>query len=139
MPRGASQAYDLRVSPPPLEPERIAKFASALSIGIAEGLCELRGPWIGPDDLTTLMSVSAWMHSSGASSSDAIEGMLRLRTCCVRASGLDFDTEPTPLLHSDEKTALLSLARYLQDLVRRASANAGLPATELVDLALSAF
>jgi hypothetical protein len=139
MPRGASQAYDLRVSRQPLDPERIAKFASALSIGIAEGLCEVAGPWIGPDDLTTLMSVSAWMNVAGATLTDAVEGMLRLRVACVRASGLDEQTEPTPLLHSDEKTALLSLARYLQDLVRRASASADLPATQLVERALAAF
>jgi hypothetical protein len=137
--RGASQAYDLRVSRQPLDPERIAKFAYTLSIGIAEGLSEVAGPWITPDDLTTLMSVSAFMNRSGASRVDAVEGMLLLRTAYVRASGLDEDTEPVPMLHSDEKTALLNLARYLQDLARRACSSAGMAAMELADRAKATF
>ncbi|MFZ0666985.1 MAG: hypothetical protein WAM97_14630 [Acidimicrobiales bacterium] len=139
MSRGVSQAYDLRVSRQPLDPERIAKFAYTLSIGIAEGLSEMAGPWIGPDDLTTLMSVSAWMNRSGADLEDAVKGMLLLRTAYVRASGLDEDTEPTPMLHSDEKTALLSLARYLQDLARRACSSAQVSAMELTDRTKSLF
>jgi hypothetical protein len=137
--RGSSQAYDLRVSREPADPQRIWKFARALSTGIAEGLCGLTGPWIGSDDLTSLMSVSAWMSQAGAQLVDSIEAMIRLRTALVKAGGLDEYTEPVPLLPSDEKVAVLNLARYIEDLVRRASRVGDMPATAVVERALELF
>jgi hypothetical protein len=105
-------------------------------MGIAEGLSGLGGPWVDSDDLTTLMSVSAWMSQAGAGVVDSIEAMIKLRTALVTAGGLDERTEPVPMLHADEKVAVLNLARYIEDLVRRASYAAEQSATALVDKAL---
>jgi hypothetical protein len=47
--------------------------------------------------------------------------MLLLRTALVRASGLDEQSEPVPLLPPDDRVAVVNMARYLEDLVCRAS------------------
>jgi hypothetical protein len=115
------QLYDLRVSHAPLDPERISKFARAAARGIAGGISEVGGPWIGSGDLTALMSISAWMSQAGTDLPDSLDSMLLLRTALVRASGLDEQSEPVPLLPPDDRVAVVNMARYLEDLVCRAS------------------
>jgi hypothetical protein len=129
----SSRVYDLRVSRRPLDPERIAKFASCIASGIAEGL------GVGTDDLTAQMSISTWMNRAGAELGDSLQAMLRLRTAIVRAAAMDERTEPVPLLPADPKVAVLNLARYLEDLMRRASVACDLATTDVADRALEIF
>jgi hypothetical protein len=131
-----SQAYDLRVSREPLDPERIAKFATALAFGIVEGMADSSGSRIRSDDLTALLCISAWMRRAGAELGDCLHGMLRLRTALVRAAGMDERSEPVPLLHSDQRVALLNLARYLEDLVRRAALVGEMPERDVASRAI---
>src|ERR1700758_2428791 len=98
-----SQAYDLRVSREPLDPDRIEKFASALASGIVAEMSDPSGSRIQSDDLTALLYISAWMNIAGAELADCLSAMLRLRTALVLAAGLDERTEPVPLLPRDEK------------------------------------
>jgi hypothetical protein len=135
----ASQAYDLRVSREPLDPERIAKFASAMASGIVDGMADASGSRIRSDDLTALLCISAWMNQAGAELEDCLRSMLLLRTALVRAAGMDERTEPVPLLPPDEKVAALNLARYLEDLVRRASIVAGMPEQAVAARAIELF
>jgi hypothetical protein len=135
----SSQVYDLRVSREPLDPERIAKFASCLAWGIADGLCEISGPRVGSDDVNALMWISCWMYQSGAELVDSLHAMLKLRTAIVRAAGMDERTEPVPLLPADAKVAALNLARYLEDLMRRACSVGDLDTSEVAHRALDLF
>jgi hypothetical protein len=139
MGRDTSQAYDLRVSREPLDPERIAKFASALASGIVEGMSNGAGSLLRSDDLTALLCISAWMRSSGAELGDCLRAMLCLRTALVRAAEMDERTEPVPLLHSDQKVAALNLVRYLEDLVRRAALVGGMPEHAVASRAIELF
>jgi hypothetical protein len=136
MARTSSQVYDLRVKREPVDPERIGKFASAMALGIADGLDDLAGSRIGSDDLTALLCISAWMSQAGADLADSLDAMLRLRTALVRAAGMDAATEPVPLIPNDAKVAALNLARYLEDLVRRAALVGGMPGRDVADRAL---
>ena len=135
----SSQVYDLRVSRGPLDPERIAKFASCLAWGIVDGLCDDSESRIGADDLTALMCISAWMSQAGAELCDSLQAMLRLRTAIVRAAGMDEKTEPVPLLPADAKVAVLNLVRYLEDLMRRASFCGDLATEDVAERALELF
>jgi hypothetical protein len=135
----SSLVYDLRVSREPLDPERIAKFASCIAWGIADGLSEVSGSRIGSDDLNAQMWVSTWMFQSGAELVDSLRAMLKLRTAIVRAAGMDERTEPVPLLPADAKVAAVNLARYLEDLMRRASSVGDLDTSDVADRALDLF
>lgn len=135
----SSQVYDLRVSRDPLDPERIAKFASFLAWGIVEGLSENSESRIRTDDLTALMCISAWMNRAGADLCDSLQAMLKLRTAIVRAAGMDEKTEPIPLLPADAKVAALNLVRYLEELIRRASFCGDLATEQVADRALELF
>jgi hypothetical protein len=135
----SSRVYDLRVSREPLDPERIAKFASCIAWGISDGLCDVSGSRISSDDLTALMWISAWMNQSGAELVDSLQAMLKLRTAIVRAAEMDERTEPVPLLPADPKVAALNLARYLEDLMRRASSVGDLGTSDVADRALELF
>jgi hypothetical protein len=99
----------------------------------------MTGPWVGPDDLITLISISAWMKQAGAEISDSIDTMLRLRVAFVKAVGFDESAAPVPLLPSDETVVVLNLARYLADLLNRVAEVAGLAATEIAERALEIF
>jgi hypothetical protein len=134
-----SQMYDLRVSRAPLDPERISKFARAIASGIADGLEEVGGPWIASGDLVTLMSISAWMSQAGTEVSESVDAMLLLRKALLFASEIDLQSEPVPLLPADDKVALLNLARYIEDLICRASSCDGCTPGEICDRALDSL
>lgn len=152
MARSSSQAYDLKVSPEPLDPERTFKFAVILTHGIVDGLGGTPGgspvqatlfdeetaeeSSVSCDDLTALLSISAWMNFSGAELSDTLRAMLRLRDAVVAAADLDGSTEPVPLLPPDPMVAALNLARYLEDLFRRASKSTRVTARAVGERAL---
>jgi len=121
MGNASSQIYDLRVSRAPLDPQRISKFAQAIALGIADGLEEVGGPWIATGDLVSLMSLSAWMRQAGTGPGESVDAMLLLRKALLAAASIDLQSEPVPLLPADDKVALLNLARYIEDLICRAS------------------
>ena len=52
---------------------------------------------------------------------------------------MDERTEPVPLLPADPKVAAVNLARYLEDLLRRASYSGDLAAQDVADRALELF
>ena len=66
--------------------------------------------------------------------------MLRLRTASSARRRMDERTEPVPLLPADPKVAALNLARYLEDLLRRALYAAETsPQQDVADRALELF
>jgi hypothetical protein len=131
--------YDLRVSRAPLDPQRISKFAQVIASGIADGLEEVGGPWIASGDLVSLMSISAWMSRAGTDPSDSIDAMLLLRKALLIAAEIDLHSEPVPLLPADDKVALVNLARYLEDLICRASRCSDCSPSEICDRALDSL
>jgi hypothetical protein len=132
----APRLYDLRVSRAPLDPERISKFAAAVAEGIAKGLDEVGGPWLGSGELTSLMSISAWMSRAGADLGDSLDAMLALRSAVMEAVGFNRTSEPVPLLPADDKVAVVNLALYLEDLLCRASGAGDCTVTEIASRAL---
>jgi hypothetical protein len=132
----APRLYDLRVSRAPLDPERISKCAAAVAQGIAQGLDEVGGPWIGSGDLTSLMSISAWMSRAGTDLGDSLEAMLALRSAVIRAAGFDRTSEPVPLVPADDRVAVVNVALYLEGLLWRACEAGGCNATVIASRAL---
>ena len=132
----APRLYDLRVSRAPLDPERISKFAWVVAGGIAEGLDQVGAPWIGPGDLTSLMSISAWMSTAGTDLGESLDGMLALRSAVIEAAELDRVSEPVPLLPADDRVAIVNLARYLEDLLCRAATAGGCSVTRIATEAM---
>jgi hypothetical protein len=61
------------------------------------------------------------MRRSNISLADAVASLLTIRTALVRSAGLDEETEPIPLLRLDGRASVLTLARYLIDLLIRAA------------------
>jgi hypothetical protein len=139
MGNASSQMYDLRVSRAPLDPQRISKFAQAIASGIANGLEEVGGPWIASGDLVSLMSISAWMSRAGTDHSDSIDAMLLLRRALLTVAEIDLQSEPVPLLPADDKVAIVNLARYLEDLICRASRSDDCTPREICDRALDSL
>jgi hypothetical protein len=139
MGNASSQMYDLRVSRAPLDPQRISKFAQAIASGIANGLEEVGGPWIASGDLVSLMSISAWMSWAGTDPTDSIDAMLLLRKALLVVAEIDLQSEPVPLLPADDKVALVNLARYLEDLICRASRCNDCSPSEICGRAVDSF
>jgi hypothetical protein len=79
------------------------------------------------------------MYQAGAELDDSLRAMLRLRTAIVRAAGMDEGTEPVPLLPADATVAALNLARYIEDLIRRAALAGDMPERVVADRAIELF
>jgi hypothetical protein len=139
MGNASSQIYDLRVSRAPLDPQRISKFAQAIASGIASGLEEVGGPWIASGDLVSLMSISAWMSQAGTDAGESVDAMLLLRKALLVAGEIDLQSEPVPLLPADDKVALMNMARYIEDLICRASRGDGCSPVEICGRALESL
>jgi hypothetical protein len=139
MGNASSQMYDLRVSRAPLDPQRISKFAQAIASGIATGLEDVGGPWIASCDLVSLMSVSAWMRQAGTGPGESLDAMLLLRKALLVVAELDLQSEPVPLLPADHKVALMNMARYIEDLICRASRGDGCSPVEICCRALESL
>ena len=123
---------------PASRPRAYCKFAACLAWGLVEELCEKSGSQVGSDDLTDLMRINIWMNQSGAELCDSLQAMLRLRTAIVHRRRWT-RTEPVPLLPADPKVAAVNLARYLEDLLRRASYSGDLATQDVADRALELF
>jgi len=87
----------------------------------AVGLATLDPEDLGRGNLTLPLLLSVWMRRAEVGVEDARDALLELRSALVEASGLDRRTEPVPLCVADPAAAVLSLARYTEGLLGRAS------------------
>ena len=108
-------------------------FTSAVGRGIARLDAEDRRP----GSLTLPLGLSLWMQRGGVGVTEAVDAMLVLRRALLEEAGMDRRSEPTPLLAGEPHTAVVGLARYLDDLVARACRAAGRSRVELVEAALA--
>jgi hypothetical protein len=103
---------------------------------VARGLASLEPDDLADGNLTLELDMSTWLRRSGLDLTDAVQAMLDVRDALVDVGGLDARSEPVPLLAGDARTAVLSLAIYLDGLVRRAAGGAGLSRRSVVEQAL---
>jgi len=103
----------------------------------ARGIAVLAPEDLTRGNLTLELGLSLWMHRSGTGLAGVRAGLLGVRAALLEASGLEQATEPVPLLAGEPRTAVLSLAIYLDGLVERAARRAGLSRTEMVEAALA--
>ena len=107
-------------------------FSRAAARGIA-----LLGPEDrGVDSLTLPLGLSLWIQRSRIELEEAIDALMAVRLAVLDAAGLDRRSEPTPLRTGDLRVAVVSLARYLDDLLARAARSVGTSRLALVEEAL---
>jgi hypothetical protein len=88
---------------------------------VLRGLSDL-GPVPEPD-LALELGLSAWMRISGIDLADARAQMLSIRSAVIEAGDLDPATEPIPFSGRTSRVAVLNLAAYLGNLMKRASSS----------------
>jgi hypothetical protein len=103
---------------------------------VGRALARLDAEDRAPGSLTLPLGLSLWMRRGRLDIDQAVDALLDLRQSLVQAAGLDPTEEPVPLLFGDPRTSLLSLARYLDDLVARAAHAAATTRSEVVEQAL---
>ena len=96
------------------------------------GLATLVPSDLTPGNLSLPLGLSLWMRRGRVGTDTACAVLLGLRDALLRVSGLDARTEPVPLLVSDPAAATVSLAMYLDGLLRRCARHA---ATTRLDMA----
>jgi hypothetical protein len=101
----------------------------------AHGLATLEREDLAPGNLTVALGLSLWMRRAGIGSRRARSALLALRHALLEASGLDERTEPVPLVVADPGAAAISLAVYLDGLLRRAAATTHTARTEMAERA----
>jgi hypothetical protein len=100
-----------------IEDHSLEHFAQEAAFGLAElDDCDL-----APGNLCLPLGLSLWMQRAGVGLRAARDTLLQLRDALIAASGLDAHTEPVPLVVADPETSALSLARYVEGLLRRAA------------------
>ncbi len=109
--------------------ETLARFARA----VVAGLPRLDPEDLGPGTLTLPLVVSAWMRDADLDTAGAGAALLAVREAVVAAASLDRASEPVPLMAGDRRRALLSLAVYVDGLVRRAVSQSEFDADGLAD------
>ena len=77
------------------------------------------------------LALSVCMARHGAAADGLVGAMRLLRSALLSISTLDETDEPVPLAAGDQRSAALGFARYLTDLVHRASRATGV-ATEVI-------
>jgi len=92
---------------------------------------------LDPDNLTLPLGISAWIVRSDVDLAQACDAMMELRSAFLDASGLDRRSEPVPLLGADRRTSVLTLAVYLDGLMRRGARATRSTRTELAEAALA--
>ena len=90
----------------------------------------------GVDSLTLPLGLSLWIQRSRIELEEAIDALMAVRLAVLDAAGLDRRSEPTPLRTGDLRVAVVSLARYLDDLLARAARSVGTSRLALVEEAL---
>ena len=101
---------------------------------VVRGLSDL-GPMPEPD-LALELGLSAWMRISGIDLADARAQMLSIRSAVIEAGDLDPATEPVPFSGRTSRLAVLNLAAYLGNLMKRASSSARCQPDVLVERVL---
>jgi hypothetical protein len=96
------------------------------------GLATLVPSDLTPGNLSLPLGLSLWMRRGRVGTDTACAVLLQLRDALLRVSGLDQRTEPVPLLVNDPGAATVSLAVYLDGLLRRCARHA---ATTRLDMA----
>ena len=109
------------------------ELALASAPEIARGIAVLEPEDLASGSLMLPLSLSLWLRRSGAGLREARLAMLEVRRSLLAASPLDAQREPVPLLAGDDRTVVLHLAIYLDGLVHRASAAAGLTRRQIVE------
>ena len=102
----------------------------------ALGVADISPEDVEDDSLTLPLGISVWLARSGIAPEDACGVLRRLRTAFLEVSGLDRRTEPVPLVGGDPRQSVVTLARYLDGLVARASRTADRSRRELAEAAL---
>jgi hypothetical protein len=105
----------------------------------AFGLAEFDHADLGPENLSLTLGLSLWMHRAGVGLRGARDSLLTLRDALIDASGLDGRTEPVPLVVADPATSALSLARYVEGLLRRAAHATATTRVEVAERALASM
>ena len=100
-----------------IEDHSLEQFAQEAALGLAE----LDQADLAPGNLTLRLGLSLWMRRAGIGLRTARDTLLDLREALITATGIDGRTEPVPLVVNDPATSALSLARYIDGLLRRAA------------------
>ncbi|MGP8059857.1 MAG: hypothetical protein ACLP9C_09490 [Acidimicrobiales bacterium] len=103
----------------------------------ARGIAVLAPEDLTRGNLTLELGLSLWMHRTGTDLARVRLELLGLRDALLEAAAMDQVSEPVPLLAGDPRTAILSLAIYLDGLIARAAACSGLSRAEVVEEALA--
>jgi hypothetical protein len=103
---------------------------------MARGLAALDERDLTSVTLVLPLQMSTWMRREGIGTLDAQAALLALRDAILEAWAFDQASEPIPLLAGDGRTALMGLAIYVGELVRRASARAHRSPIQVVEEAL---
>lgn len=106
---------------------------------LLRGLVELgpMEPFSG--DLSLELGVSIWLRRNETPLVEARRMLLEVRQVVVGVCGLDADSEPVPLVGWSLRHDIVHLVTYLQELLRRGAACAGLGLAEVVDQVLGAL
>jgi hypothetical protein len=112
---------------------RAVEFAEEVANGVA-GLTPYD---VSEDSLTLTFGLSAWMRRCSVGRDEACAGLSMLRDALLAVSGLDRRTEPVPLRTADAKTTLVIMTTYVEGLVSRAAASAGVSREAVVDQAVA--
>ncbi len=118
-----------------IEDHSLEHFAHEAALGLAE----FENADLGPENLSLKLSLSLWMHRAGVGLRGARDSLLALREALIDASGLDGRTEPVPLVVADPTTSALSLARYVEGLLRRAAHATATTRVEVAERALASM
>ena len=116
-----------------IEDHSLEQFAHEAAFGLAE----LEHADLAPGNLSLPLVLSLWMQRAGVGLRAARDTLLALRQALIDASGLDGRTEPVPLVVADPATSALSLARYVEGLLRRAAHATATTRVELAERALT--
>ena len=116
-----------------IENHSLENFAHEAALGLAS----LERADLASGNLSLPLGLSVWMRRAGVTLRGARDSLLALRQALIEASGLDGRTEPVPLVVSDPATSALSLARYVEDLLRRAAHATATTRLEVAERALA--
>ncbi len=110
---------------PPTSGDRSEQSPSGFAPSVALGLAELTEADLAEGSLVLALSVSTWIRRSGITLGSARTIMFSLRRALLTSSELDGASEPIPLMAGDPVAAVLGLARYLWEMIDRATRGSG--------------
>jgi hypothetical protein len=116
-----------------LEEQSTGHFAREAALGLAT----LDPTDLVAGNLTLRLALSLWMRRSRVGLRAARDALLQLREALISASGIDGRLEPVPLLVADPASCALSLALYIDGLLRRAAHVTATSRAEVAEHALA--